>query len=185
MNYPRVASRYSKALLDLAVEQNELDKVSADVVTLKNTLAASTDLALLLKSPVVKADKKQAILSEVFKGTFTPLFDRFVHLLVKNGREKALIGICEKFESDVLEHKGIVEADVTTAVALTDADKAKLIETLKSQLGKDIQLNESVNSEVIGGMKLTVGGYQIDNTIAGKLNQMRHALIDDSYQSKI
>lgn len=184
MNYPRVASRYSKALLELAVEHGELDKVSADVVTLKNTLEASSDLTLLLKSPVVKADKKQAILSEVFKGAFTPLFDRFVHLLVKNRRETVLIGICHKFESDVLEYKGILEADVTTAVSLTDADKAKLIETLKSQLGKDIQLNEKVNSEVIGGMKLTVGGYQIDNTIAGKLTLMRQTLIDDSYQSK-
>jgi len=185
MNYPRVASRYSKALLELAVEHNELDKVSADVLLLKNTINGSEDFALLLKSPVVKADKKQAVLKTVFDGAFTPLFESFVALLVKNKRENVLVGICEKFESDVLEYKGIIEAEVTTAVALTDADKDKLVSTLKSQIGKDIKLVEKVDASTIGGMKLKVGGYQLDNTISGKLRAMRNELIDSTYESKL
>jgi F-type H+-transporting ATPase subunit delta len=185
MNYPRVASRYSKALLELAVEHNELDKVSADVVLLKSTINGSEDFALLLKSPVVKADKKQAVLKAVFKGAFSPLFERFVALLVKNHRENVLIGICEKFESDVLEYKGIMEAEVTTAVALTEADKAKLVATLKAQIGKDIKLDEIVDPSTIGGMKLKVGGYQLDNTISGKLRAMKNELIDATYESKL
>ena len=98
MNYPRVASRYSKALLELAVEKNELDKVSADVATLKAAVSGSRDLELLLASPIVKTDKKQAILNEVFKGAFSPIFEGFVSLITKNGRESILIAICEKFE---------------------------------------------------------------------------------------
>lgn len=185
MNYPRVASRYSKALLELAVENNELEKVSADVALLKSTILGSNDFALLLKSPVVKADKKQAVLKAIFEGAFSPLFEGFVALLVKNKRENVLVGICDKFESDVLEHKGIIKAEVTTAVALTDADKTKLVATLKAQIGKDIQLSEVVDAATIGGMKLKVGGYQLDNTISGKLRAMRNALVDHTYESKL
>ena len=70
-----------------------------------------------------------------------------------------------------------MEAEVTTAVALGDADKAKLIESLKAQLGKDVVLKEHVDASTIGGMKLFVDGYQIDNTVPGKLRAMRNQLI--------
>ena len=185
MNYPRVASRYSKALLELAVEKNELEKVSADVATLKAAVSGSRDLELLLASPIVKTDKKQAILNEVFKGAFSPIFEGFVSLITKNGRESILTAICDKFEKDVLEHRGIVEAEVTTAVALADADKAKLVASLKTQLGKEVILKEHVDASTIGGMKLFVGGYQIDNTVSGKLRALRNQLIDKSYETKL
>ena len=74
MNYPRVATRYSKALLDLAVEQNDLDRISSDVAVLKEAIKGSEELKSLLKSPVVKAGKKQAVLNEIFSGSFSPLF---------------------------------------------------------------------------------------------------------------
>lgn len=184
MNYPRVATRYSKALLDLAVEQNDLDRISSDVAVLKEAIKGSEELKSLLKSPVVKADKKQAVLNEIFSGSFSPLFDRFIALLTKNGRENVLAGICEKFEKDVLEYKGILEAEVTTAVALTEADRTKLIETLKKQLGKEIILSEKIDTSTIGGMKLLVGGFQLDNTISGKLKALRSQLVDKSYEAK-
>jgi F-type H+-transporting ATPase subunit delta len=95
-----------------------------------------------------------------------------------------LVGICSKFEEDVLEYKGIVKAEVTTAVALDGADKKKLVASLKDQLGKEIQLDEVVDASTIGGMKLKVGGYQVDNTVAGKLRAMRNELIDKSYEAK-
>lgn len=59
MNYPRVATRYSKALLDLAVEQNDLDRISSDVAVLKEAIKGSEELKSLLKSPVVKAGKNK------------------------------------------------------------------------------------------------------------------------------
>lgn len=177
MNYPRVASRYSKALLDLAIEANTLDQVSADANTLRSAIASSTDLEYLLKSPIVKADKKQAVLKEIFAGKFSSLFEEFVMLITKNGRENHLNAICAKFQKDVLVHKGIVEAHVVTAVAMTADDKKSLSEKLSGQLGKEVLLIERIDASVIGGLKLHVDGYEIDNTIAGKLRALRNALL--------
>ena len=76
MNYPRVATRYSKALLELSIEQNVLDVVRADAALTKESVLASGELALLLKNPVVKSHKKQAILKEVFGGKVSELFGK-------------------------------------------------------------------------------------------------------------
>ena len=178
MNYPRVATRYSKALLELAIEQNVLDVVRADATLTKETVLASGELALLLKNPVVKADKKQAILKEVFGGKVSELFEGFIMLLTNNGREEHLVKVCEKFEKDVLGHKGIIEAHVVSAVALSPVDKENLVSKLSSQLSKEVLLTEEVDATVIGGLKLEVEGYQLDNTISGKLRSLRNAMID-------
>ena len=178
MNYPRVATRYSKALLDLAKEQNVLDAVRADAAYLKGSILASGDLAMLLKNPVVKSDKKQAILKEIFGGKVSDLFEGFIMLLIKNGREAHLAKVCEKFEKDVLTYKGIIEAHIVSAVALSSSDKEKLVSKLSSQLKKEVLLTEEVDTSVIGGLKLEVEGYQLDNTISGKLRALRNAMID-------
>jgi len=178
MNYPRVATRYSKALLELSIEQNVLDVVRADAALTKESVLASGELALLLKNPVVKSHKKQAILKEVFGGKVSELFEGFIMLLANNGREEHLAKVCEKFEKDVLAHKGIIEAHVVSAVALSPSDKEKLVSKLSSQLSKEVLLTEEVDATVIGGLKLEVEGYQIDNTISGKLRALRNVMID-------
>lgn len=123
-------------------------------------------------------------MKEIFAGKFNSLFEGFVMLLIKNGREGHLDAICEKFQKDVLAHKGIVEAEVTTAVALSEEDKSKLVAKLKTQLGKEVVLQEKVDAAVVGGMKLYVEGYQLDNTISGKLRALRNSMLDKSYQAK-
>ena len=177
MNYPRVASRYSKALLDLAVEQNTLNQTQADAQSMTKAIAESKELEHLLKSPIVKADKKQVILKEIFAGKFSSLFEDFVMLLTKNGREADLASVCAKFHNDVLQYKGIVEAHVVSAVALNDAEKKNLVAKLSAQLGKEILLTETVDASVIGGLKLQVEGYELDKTISGKLRTLRNAML--------
>lgn len=177
MNYPRVASGYSRALLDLAVEQNVLDAVREDAALYVSTVAASYEFKTLMRSPVVKADKKQAILKEIFGDKVSELFTKFMMLVTKNGRESVMDAICMKFEEDVLAHKGIIKANVTTAVAMSDAQKTALAQKLAAQLGKEIVLEESVDPSVMGGAKIEVGGYQLDQTVAGKLRAVKNALL--------
>jgi len=72
MSVTRIASRYAKSLLDLATEQGKVDKVLEDMKTF-NEAAAQRDFELVLKSPIIKSDKKQAILKEIFGGQFDEL----------------------------------------------------------------------------------------------------------------
>ena len=107
MRNTKVAARYARALLDLAIEQGKIDSVLGDMQVFSATVKDSSEFELLLSSPVVKADKK----IEIFKLAFEP-FEKctqdFIALITNNGREAMLGDIAEVFESQVKEHRGIV-----------------------------------------------------------------------------
>src|ERR1700754_2432951 len=112
----RVASRYVKSLLDLAVSQSSLEKVHEDMQLFSATIDKSRDLELMLKSPVIKHDKKNAILAAVFKSKVTPLTMAFIDILTKKNREPLLTEIANEFHNAYNAHKGIGKASVTTTV---------------------------------------------------------------------
>src|SRR4051812_20691363 len=95
---PRLATRYAKSLLDLAVEKNSLEAVLKDMQLLKSICSRSNEFAVMLRSPVISGDKKQAVINEVLKGRdVSQLTDAFVKLLVSKGREQSLLEIADAF----------------------------------------------------------------------------------------
>ena len=97
MNIAPVAYRYARSLMQLAIEQNQLVAVQEDMRLVANTCAGSRDLVLLLKSPVVKGDKKDKILDRVFAGKIGTMTSAFMGILVRKGREAMLPEIAEAF----------------------------------------------------------------------------------------
>ncbi len=106
----RVASRYAKSLIDLAIEQNILDAVYADIKLLKNTIEENNALENLLKSPVIKGDKKMAVITQIFASSFNKLTTAFVAIITRKQREMILITICEAF----IEAKDRLNVNSTT-----------------------------------------------------------------------
>src|SRR6187455_3025266 len=94
---PRLASRYAKSLIDLAVEQKALEVTLKDIQLIDATIRGSRELALMLKSPVIKADKKDAVVNAVFSGRLTPLTQAFIRLLTFKGREDVLGEVASSF----------------------------------------------------------------------------------------
>ncbi|HNL38799.1 MAG TPA: ATP synthase F1 subunit delta, partial [Saprospiraceae bacterium] len=105
MSVTRIATRYAKSLIDLAVDQNKLEVVSNDVHTLRDA-AKNRDLYLLLKSPIVHADKKTAVLDALFKGKVDDLTLAYLHLLINKGREGYIPEIAAEFVSQYKTMKG-------------------------------------------------------------------------------
>src|ERR1700757_2775636 len=93
----RLASRYSKSVLDLATEQGQLDVVYADMKLLKGLFRSNPDFVQLLDSPIIKADKKEKIITAVLDKKIGKLTDAFIHLIVKKGRESNLPEIADAF----------------------------------------------------------------------------------------
>jgi len=105
MSVTRIATRYAKSLIELAIEQGKLEQVSADVNTLK-AAAKNRDLYLFLKSPIIHADKKIAVLDAIFKGKVDDFTLSYLHLLVNKGREQYIPEIAAEYVSQykVLKH---------------------------------------------------------------------------------
>ncbi|MBT3646983.1 MAG: ATP synthase F1 subunit delta [Flavobacteriales bacterium] len=172
MRAGKAAGRYAQALLDLSLEQNQLDAVMNDMVVVSQACAENRDLELMLQSPIIKADKKRAVMEGVFATAISELSMSFIRLITDKGREGMLLGISTSFLALYKEHKGIVQAAITSAVALTQEQRESLKKSLAG-LGNEVEITESVEPSILGGLKITVGDQRIDASVQRKLNDLK------------
>jgi F-type H+-transporting ATPase subunit delta len=182
----RVAARYAKSLLDLGKEMGTLSAVKEDMDLLSKTMAESRELRLLLRNPIVKHDKKLAILKAIFGGKVSDMTLRFFTILTEKNRESAIEGIGPEFLAQYNAMQGIQSAEVTSATPLTAVARLEIRKLVTAQTGlTDVQLTEKVDPELIGGFVLRVGDKQIDDSVRTSLRRMRTSLQENSYQSKL
>src|SRR5215471_6201543 len=115
---PRLSARYAKAVLDLAIERNQLDTVYNDMLFLDAACRGSRDLVNLLRSPIIKADKKGKILEAITAGRVSDVTASFNRLLLAKEREAYLPEIAASFIEQYKEYKGIRTVKLTTATAV-------------------------------------------------------------------
>ncbi|WP_121353399.1 ATP synthase F1 subunit delta [Flavisolibacter nicotianae] len=167
MSNPRVASRYAKSLLDLAIEKGQLEPVYADMLYLQRLTKESRDFLNLLRSPVVKADAKNRVLQQITQGKVSELTAAFINLMVNKTRESVLPEIITAFISQYRVHKGIQIVKLTTAVPVSSAVKNAILEQVKKSVdGKTVELQEVVDPKIIGGFILQAGDKLIDASIS-------------------
>ena len=182
MRIQPVAYRYAQSLLDLALEKGQLKEVHADMVLLADTCSKSEDLRVLLKSPVVRADAKRKVMDKLFGAHLGAVATTFVNVLVRKGREALLPDIGAAFQELYRRHERIVVCQVTTAVALTDAERQQVIAiTGKRFPGMTVQLQERVDPTILGGGIIQVGDLMWDASVKNKLNVIRRAFAVNPY----
>ncbi|MEP4535060.1 MAG: ATP synthase F1 subunit delta [Cyclobacteriaceae bacterium] len=173
MSASKIAVRYAKPLLELAEEKKVLDKVYSDILNFSTICKENRDFILMLKSPLISHIRKAEILSKIFAGKVDPLTANFLDIIAKKNRENILPEIAEAFLTLYNEKQGFQEATVTTTITLDGATK-KAFEKLVSDItGKKPLLTEKINSELIGGYVLKLGDRQIDDSISGKLKDLK------------
>jgi F-type H+-transporting ATPase subunit delta len=183
---PRLAARYAKAILDLAVEKGQLETVYADMVFLRTICRSSRDLVNLLNSPVVKSDKKRQILETITAGRISPLTTAFNALLMNKERAAYLPEIAAAFEEQYKVYKGIQTVKLTTAVPVNeDLKKAILEKVRQDRQVSQIDLETAVREELIGGFVLEIGDELIDASIAYDLHKIKQQFQNNDFIYKI
>ena len=178
----QVAARYAKSLLDLAQEQGNLATIKQDMDLLAGTVAGSRDLRLLLRNPIVKHDKKLAILTALFQGKMSELMLRFFQIITSKNREDVLEFIAPEFLKQYNTLVGMQVAEVTSAAPLTAETRATIEGLVKQQTGlTQVTLTEKVDAALIGGFVLRIGDQQIDESVRGSLRRLRTSLTDTTY----
>lgn len=175
MKSTKAASRYAKALLELAVENNKLDKVAEDMRYLAKVSSENYDFQLLLNSPVVKTDKKIAIFNELF-GQFEQVTTMFINLITKNRREYMLDDIAVSFESQVKAYKGIVPVTVISAVPLAASTRETIMKKIKASAKGELEVNEIVDESLIGGFIVRMDDKQIDASVSSQFSNLKQRL---------
>lgn len=174
MPNPRLAARYAKSLIDLSTEKGQLEAVYADMKYLEAVCKLSKDFVNLLKSPIIKADQKNTIVTAVTKGKVSELTAAFNNLLVKKGRESDLPEIAFAFVEQYNTIKNIHRVKLTTAVEVS-AELKKSIE-LKVQKEKGlgtIELETATDESLIGGFVLEFNNNLVDASILRELKDIK------------
>jgi F-type H+-transporting ATPase subunit delta len=180
-----VATRYAKSLLDLAVAQGKLKEVHEDMQLVKSVADQNRDFVVMLESPVIKTDKKQAILHEIFKGKITDMTMSFLDILTSKRREMYIDDVANSFVEQYKEHKKILTAVIVSASGLDDTTRKKVLDLVKQTAQGEVELIEKVDKSLIGGFVLTVGDKQVDASILRKLNELRKNFSENPYVSEL
>lgn len=185
MSDVRVASRYAKSLLELAVDQHVLDAVADDIRAFVHIAENNRDFLLMLRNPIIRHDKKWEIFRRAFDGKFNKLTLSFLEIITRKNRESVLYHIAKEFLVQYNALKQIDLAEVITAIPLDENTKREVLNSVAKITGKQIILTEKVDPSLIGGYLLRVKDLQIDNSVKNKLNKLKIQFTQNPYISKL
>ncbi len=185
MRNTRAALRYAKAILNLAKDSGKESDVNNDMILVASTIAENSDLDVMLKSPVIKAEDKKNVLKALFEGKVTNISTGLFLLLEENKRLSLLESVAKQY-TIIFDHlKSIDIAKVTTAVPLTDAIEKQVMAKIVEITGNKASLENIVNPDILGGFILRVGDVQYDASISNYLNELRKEFDHSDFIPKI
>jgi F-type H+-transporting ATPase subunit delta len=170
---------YARALFEAAQEKGRLEAVREQLEEVVTAAAEVPELRELLRNPQLDPRARAAALEEVLAGG-DQLLRNFLLVLVDKGRIGELEVIAEEFERLVAEQEGVLSAELTTAVELSDDDERRLLQQIETASGRKVEATRHVDPGLIGGIVLQVGSHRLDASVRGRLDRLRRALVGAS-----
>jgi F-type H+-transporting ATPase subunit delta len=175
MNDSKISVRYSKALLQSAINKNIIDDVNSDMILIME-VCSMTEMKELLQNPVIVPSRKRGIFHKIFENNIEDTTLSLIDLVVMNGRESFLPAIARVFMSETRKYKGITETVLTTAVPVDEKIKTQIKELVASVFNTKVDLKETIDSEIIGGFILKIEDNFIDASVRNKLKKIKKEL---------
>ncbi len=175
MSVSRIASRYAKSLIDLAVEQDRLERILEDIKSFKKA-TDNREFYLLLKSPIINVTKKQQIFNALFEGKFDTITAAFLRIILNKGREAHLPEIADSFIEQYKIIKKISTVRLTTAATLSAETVSRIKQKLAASAvtkGQHIDLVTKVDPEIIGGFVIEFDDKLYDSSVTHQLDLLR------------
>jgi ATP synthase F1 delta subunit len=171
-----VAATYAEALYEAAAEAGAVDRVTDEVTAFADAVAASDDLRAALESPGVDAERTKAVL-EALADEIHPLTMNFLRVLVDRRRVDALGEIAGALRERVDLAERRLEVEAVTAMPLPPDLRERIVERVREQTGAaDIELTESVEPDIVGGLVLRIGGVVVDGSLRQRIEGLRRTL---------
>jgi F-type H+-transporting ATPase subunit delta len=172
-----VAERYAAALADVALERKSGEAVRKDLAAFVEIFLASGDLRNALESPAVDGAVKNKVITAIAaKMGLNQAVRNFVYLLVDHRCTHLFHEILQVFGTELNKRLGIAEAEVTTARALSEAEKKELLSVLQRRTGKKIEARFAEDANLLGGAVVRVGSTVYDGSVREQLNRLREEL---------
>jgi F-type H+-transporting ATPase subunit delta len=172
--------RYARALLEVAFESPDGDPAALrrDLEAAAALLESQVELADALSNPALPPEVKRKVVEEVWGGA-SPLLRRLLGMLTDRGRTALLSTIAAAFAQLWNAARGVLPAEATSAVALSDEQQGAVQRALGRATGRDVELTTAVDPALLGGLLVRVGGQVYDGTVRGRLRALRERLAAD------
>ena len=171
-----VSRVYAQALLGLAKQNNDLDGLSEEVAGLGQLLDDNGDLRKLVSSPVIADAKRRDMLQRLFEGKTSDTLYKFIQILSRKGRLSALPGVCQAFAGLVATERGQIDVEAIVAQELDAETAERVARELGESMNKTVNLQQTVDESLIGGMRLRIGDRLIDASVATRLKNAANRL---------
>jgi F-type H+-transporting ATPase subunit delta len=177
MSVSLVAHRYATALLDIGVEQNELERIVDEMSTVADAWESSADLRNAVENPLVQHAAKKAVIGDLVERiSATDTVRRALQLLVDRRRMKTVPYVARMLRELADARKGVVRAEVTTAVVLSEVYYARLQAQLERMTSKRVVIDRRVDPALLGGVVTRIGDRIIDGSLRTRLLSLRDAM---------
>ena len=174
------AMRYARALFDVALaEREDLDRVDRELSGLAALVRGNEALQRALSHPAIPAARKRAVLEQLLAHSpLTPMLSRVLLLLADRDRLVLLPELAEGYRSRLMDHRQIVRARVTTAVALPPDRVSALEQGLAAATGRQVELKVDVDPAILGGAVARVGSTVYDGSVTTQLQKLKQRLVE-------
>ena len=172
------ATRYARALLDVAIKENaDLDHIERDLESVVELFTQYPAFAHALLNPVVPVPRKRAAIAELTAlAQLLPMVAKLIGLLADRDRLVLVPDLLGAYRERLLDYRNVIRAEITTTAALP-ADRARVIETsLARATGRTVVLATSVDPSIVGGVVTRIGSTVYDGSIARQLQKLKAAL---------
>ena len=164
---------YGQSLYDLAAEENLTDDILGEMEAVKGIFKENPEYITLLSEPSVPKKERLQLVDESLGSSLTPYHLNFIKILIEKGLLREYSACYKRYRKTDNESHGIAEALVTTAVALSDAQLSQLKEKLEKVSGKRVLLEQKVDADILGGVRVDLEGQLFDGSVKGRLSELR------------
>jgi len=171
------AARYAKALLDVAIKESDPERAEQELAAFVGLVQQHPDLQRALADPVVSAGDKRAVVEQILARMqpTTPV-GKLLLLLATRGRLALLQDLLAVYRERLMEHRNVVQAEVTTAVPLPPERAAQLQQRLAAITGRVVTMTTKVDESIIGGVVTRIGSTVYDGSVARQLARVKDRL---------
>lgn len=174
-----VSLQYANALADIVLAQGAAEPAAAQLREFSTAYAESAELQNFLASPAVTAEDRRGVIEKIAaRMGASKIIRNFLFVIADHRRTHDLPEITDAFQGVLRQRQGIAEAQVYSAVRLTEAQKAELTRSLTRLTGKTVDPNYFIDPELLGGALVRVGDTIYDGSLRNRLEQMRARLAE-------
>lgn len=176
----KIARRYARALLGLALDEGIEKRAGEDLARVKELFEREPALRQVLENPAIRVSERDALLTAVLEvaGVHATV-TRFFRFLLENNRIAHVAGIAAEYRRQADDHMGRISAEVITATPLDGASRDRIAAALKTYTGKDVAIEGRVDPEILAGVVTRIGHVVIDGSLRAQLERLRKELVAD------